>query len=179
MENNKIISKDDMKLILKNIGELIRTSRQNKGWSMANLANKSGISSSLISDLENNKGKVPNIFTLIAIARALEIPDETFIASIWNNVSPACNKIKPEDKIRTALSEYGVPNVAITNIMLYAKIFARLANYMEIYNLQELVYKSEIEQGTEREKIEPLPELKQAEKELLNLPFEIFNKNED
>ncbi len=179
MEQSKIISKDDMKLILKNISELIRTSRQDKGWSMANLANKSGISSSLISDLENNKGKVPNIFTLIAIARALEIPDETFIASIWNNVSPACNKIKPEDKIRTALSEYGVPNVAITNIMLYAKIFARLANYMEIYNLQELVYKSEIEQGTEREKIEPLPELKQAEKELLNLPFEIFNKNED
>lgn len=179
MKQSKIISKDDMKLILKNISELIRTSRQDKGWSMANLANKSGISSSLISDLENNKGKVPNIFTLIAIARALEIPDETFIASIWNNVSPACNKIKPEDKIRTALSEYGVPNVAITNIMLYAKIFARLANYMEIYNLQELVYKSEIEQGTEREKIEPLPELKQAEKELLNLPFEIFNKNED
>ena len=179
MEQSKIISKDDMKLILKNISELIRTSRQDKGWSMANLANKSGISSSLISDLENNKGKVPNIFTLIAIARALEIPDETFIASIWNNVSPACNKIKPEDKIRTALSEYGVPNVAITNIMLYAKIFARLANYMEIYNLQELVYKSEIEQGTEREKIEPLPELKQEEKELLNLPFEIFNKNED
>ena len=179
MKQSKKISKEDMQLILKNISELIRTSRQDKGWSMANLANKSGISSSLISDLENNKGKVPNIFTLIAIARALEIPDETFIASIWNNVSPACNKIKPEDKIRTALSEYGVPNVAITNIMLYAKILARLANYVEIYHLQERIYRFEMTQGTGKEKIVPLPELKKAEQALLNLPFEIFNKNEN
>lgn len=176
MENNKIISKDDMKLILKNIGELIRTSRQNKGWSMANLATKSGISSSLISDLENNKGKVPNIFTLVAIARALEIPDETFISSIWSKVSSTCSRIKLEDRLRTALSEYGVPSRFITNIMEYAKIISALSYTSQMAKMQGLIFKYEQEQGTNINNVEPMPEYKQAMSELLNLACEITNK---
>lgn len=118
--------KRDVSLIIENIGEVIKTTRTAKKWSMAKLAEEAAISSSLISDLENNKGKTPNIYTLIAIARALDIPDETFIEKIWKNVSKENKVISNDVKLRTALLDYGVPEQYIGNIMDYITFFTAI-----------------------------------------------------
>ena len=94
---------------------------------MAQLANMSNLSSSLISDLENHKGKTPNIYTLVAIARALDIPDGTFIEKIWQNVNIHNKEISDDNKLRTALLDYGVPEQYVKNIMDYATFLASIS----------------------------------------------------
>jgi transcriptional regulator with XRE-family HTH domain len=114
------MSEVEVKGILKNIGEMIRNARINKRWSMAQLAEKSGISSSLISDLENNKGKVPNIFTLISIARALNLADDEFINGFWNQAKTIPKRQEQtslESTIRHDLQNYGLPQKALIEIM--------------------------------------------------------------
>lgn len=54
------------------IGAHIKEQRNNKGWSQKKLADKIGISDSLLSKYENNK-KNPGLKTLAAIADALKI----------------------------------------------------------------------------------------------------------
>lgn len=54
------------------VGSNIKEQRNNKGWSQKTLAEKIGISDSLLSAYENNR-KNPGLNTLAAIARALEV----------------------------------------------------------------------------------------------------------
>ena len=53
---------------------MIRELREKKGWSQIELARRSGVTQSAISDIESAKTKNPRIDTMDAIARALNVP---------------------------------------------------------------------------------------------------------
>jgi transcriptional regulator with XRE-family HTH domain len=55
------------------LGAKIRFYRQGKGWSLADLAEKSGVSKAYISDLENGAAGKPNIQYVFNIAVALDV----------------------------------------------------------------------------------------------------------
>ena len=69
---------------LKKLGENIRFARNGMGWGLSDLANKSGVSKSYISDLENGVAGRPNIQYVYSIARAL---DTTLDRLIYGAVS--------------------------------------------------------------------------------------------
>lgn len=60
-----------MDIDLKRLGENIRYRRQGKNWSLADMAEGSGVSKAYISDLENGSGGKPNIQYLYRVATAL------------------------------------------------------------------------------------------------------------
>lgn len=57
------------------IGKNLREIRRAKGFTMKELSNKSKVSQSYISDLENGKNNKPSIDILIKLANALEISE--------------------------------------------------------------------------------------------------------
>lgn len=63
---------DSTQIDLKKLGANIRFRRQGKGWSLAELAEKSGVSKAYISDLENGLAGKPNIQYVFNIAVALD-----------------------------------------------------------------------------------------------------------
>ena len=63
---------DERKIDLKKLGEAVRFRRLGRGWSLAALADKSGVSKAYISDLENGTAGTPNIQYVYAIAVALD-----------------------------------------------------------------------------------------------------------
>jgi transcriptional regulator with XRE-family HTH domain len=58
---------------LKRLGHKIRFLRQGKGWGLAELSLRSGVSKAYISDLENGVAGKPNIQYLYSIAMALDV----------------------------------------------------------------------------------------------------------
>lgn len=163
-KNTGNISEIEVTNILKNIGEMIKTERTKKNWSMADLADKSGISSSLISDLENKKGKVPNIFTLISIARALNLADDEFIKSFWRQSKTVRRKNKQseqESEVRKSLLEYGIPQKALGGVMDYINMIIKAGNMYEIWQSRT--------NGMVKDKKEADEKFALAEQELLKL----------
>jgi transcriptional regulator with XRE-family HTH domain len=64
---------DDRQIDLTKLGAKIRFLRQGKGWSLADLAEKSGVPKAYISDLENGAAGRPNIQYAFNIAVALDV----------------------------------------------------------------------------------------------------------
>jgi transcriptional regulator with XRE-family HTH domain len=62
---------DDRTLDLVKLGQRIRFLRQGKGWSLSDLAERSGVSKAYISDLENGSAGKPNIQYVYSISTAL------------------------------------------------------------------------------------------------------------
>lgn len=62
---------DNAKIDLKRLGQRIRSIRLGKGWSLADLAERSKVSKAYISDLENATAGKPNIQYVYAISSAL------------------------------------------------------------------------------------------------------------
>lgn len=60
-------------LDLTRLGQNIRFQRLGRGWSLADLAEKSGVPKAYISDLENGTGGKPNVQYLYQIATALGV----------------------------------------------------------------------------------------------------------
>ncbi|MDU1604728.1 MAG: helix-turn-helix transcriptional regulator [Clostridium sp.] len=61
------------------LGIKIKSARESKNMSICELANKSGLSDSYLSRLENGQRKDPSISTVIKIVTALEISIDDFI----------------------------------------------------------------------------------------------------
>ena len=59
------------KIDLEKLGHKIRFLRQGKGWTLADLAAKTGLSKAYISDLENGSSGKPNIQYIFGLAQAL------------------------------------------------------------------------------------------------------------
>jgi transcriptional regulator with XRE-family HTH domain len=53
------------------LGELIKLSRELKGWTLRDLEERSGISNGLLSQIETGRVKDPAFGRVVAIARAL------------------------------------------------------------------------------------------------------------
>jgi XRE family transcriptional regulator of biofilm formation len=64
---------DIAKIDFQKLGHRVRFHRQGKGWTIATLAEKSGVSKAYISDLENGVAGKPNIQYVYSIAVALGI----------------------------------------------------------------------------------------------------------
>ena len=56
------------------LGDIVRGSRKKRGWSQEHLAEVAGIDQNDVSRVETGKSKNPQEQTLLAIARALDIP---------------------------------------------------------------------------------------------------------
>jgi len=59
--------------LLSQIGSLIRTRRNSMGWTLKDIAERSGVSSRFLSDLECGKGNI-SVARLADVARALDVP---------------------------------------------------------------------------------------------------------
>ena len=83
---------------LKRLGENVRFRRQGKGWTLNDLAEKSGISKAYISDLENGSAGKPNIQYVFAIANALGVTlDELLDDAAPKRPDSAKKRRGPED----------------------------------------------------------------------------------
>lgn len=61
-----------MGLDLERLGQNIRFRRTGRGWSLGDLAEKTGLSKAYLSDLENGRGGRPNIQYLMQVAKIFE-----------------------------------------------------------------------------------------------------------
>src|SRR6185295_12801892 len=59
--------------LLSQIGNRVRTRRTNMGWTLREVAERSGVSSRFLSDLEAGKGNI-SVARLADVARALDVP---------------------------------------------------------------------------------------------------------
>jgi len=59
--------------LLHQIGTLVRTRRTSMGWTLREIAERSGVSSRFLSDLESGKGNI-SVARLANVARALDVP---------------------------------------------------------------------------------------------------------
>src|SRR5215471_320340 len=63
----------DHTALLSQIGTLVRTRRTTMGWTLREIAERSGVSSRFLSDLETGKGNI-SVARLADVARALDVP---------------------------------------------------------------------------------------------------------
>jgi XRE family aerobic/anaerobic benzoate catabolism transcriptional regulator len=59
--------------LLSQIGSLVRARRQSMSWTLREIADRSGVSSRFLSDLESGKGNI-SVARLADVARALDVP---------------------------------------------------------------------------------------------------------
>src|SRR2546430_15987496 len=59
--------------VLFQIGNLVRSRRTTMGWTLREIAERSGVSSRFLSDLESGKGNI-SVARLADVARALDVP---------------------------------------------------------------------------------------------------------
>ena len=62
---------DKITLDLQKLGHTVRFLRKGKGWTLADLAERTGLSKAYLSDLENGSAGKPNIQYMFTIAQAL------------------------------------------------------------------------------------------------------------
>lgn len=112
--------KEDVKYIIGEFGALVKKERNKQEMKIQELSAKSGVSVGVISDLENQKKeKIPNLYTLVALARTLKIGNNYFVRLIFGNIAHEEPKEKTPDQILTeALVAYGVPSDVAANILV-------------------------------------------------------------
>ena len=125
MENKKEITpyilkiQEEVKAIIRKFGAIVAKTRKDKEMKLQELSQKSGVSIGVISDLENGKDKIPNLYTLIALAKTLEIKNDEFLRIIFGEiVHKDPTKKDPSDILVDALVAYGVPTDVAANILV-------------------------------------------------------------
>lgn len=112
----------------------LKNARKQKGWSIAQLARESGVSVGVISDLENDKGKVPSLVNFIALTRALDMPEEYVLDAVLetrefklvnNEFVYGDDKINPNDTLINALKAYGIHDIESIDFMLNTAMFVK------------------------------------------------------
>lgn len=167
-----------LKQVLHDIGNTIKDARTRHNLTMAKLAEKAGVSSSVISDLENYKNIPPNIQTLMRLANALELPEETFLKKIWVNITKqnAHRDMHATEKLRLALSEYGLPTVCMDRILDQIDYYISLNCLENNCTNINAIYESELENRTKMEDIVLSPALLSDIKRNIVLIREIKNR---
>src|SRR5438309_6736974 len=66
--------------LLTQIGDRVRTRRTSMGWTLREIAERSGVSSRFLSDLEAGKGNI-SVARLADVARALDVPVVSLLPS--------------------------------------------------------------------------------------------------
>ncbi len=123
----------ELKCIIKGIGGTIKMKRDELGWSTDKLSKESGVSTGAISALENYNNKMPNIYTLVSLAKALGLSSDAFLELL---AVKTLNDKKNTDKIKSldsALLMYGVPYDVLNQVKSY--IDFSIFNYITSFEL--------------------------------------------
>src|SRR5213083_2520837 len=67
------MDQNDQNALLAHIGTRVRRRRTSMGWTLRDIASRSGVSSRFLSDLEAGKGNI-SVLRLADVARALDVP---------------------------------------------------------------------------------------------------------
>lgn len=136
--------------ILYNIGDLIKDTRKANNIRISDLAQSANVSTSVISELENHKGVIPNIYTLISITHALGLPDETLFEHAWKNVSKVqtFDDLPTLEKLKNALTDYGLPPACLNSVIDYVDYYVAINNLQRDYKIIKFIYENELKEGT-------------------------------
>lgn len=153
LEHNKL--REKVEKALENIGDLIKKERKRKDIKIAKLSALAGVSSSVISDLENHKGVMPNIYTLVAIADALDLPDETFLNVIWGNVAnkKTLDNVGKQERLKAVLSDYGLKANYIDKVINQINYYVSLENLDTDFKTINAIVEMELASGTKLQNI--------------------------
>ena len=83
MNNPKEINIDSMLIA---IAKMIKEQKEALNLTVAELSEKSGVSVGVISDLINNRGRVPSLANFAKLAIALELPEDMFTGLIMGKI---------------------------------------------------------------------------------------------
>jgi len=128
MTNNSDKNIEKIKNTIWDSVEKLKEARNQIGWSIAELSRQSGVSVGVISDLENNKGKVPSLANFIALTRTLKMSEAFVIKTIQGEHSPM--KCKNDEKeleytLINCLRDYGLYDENSTKFIFQAIKFAK------------------------------------------------------
>ena len=96
---------DSARIDLVKLGHKVRFLRQGKGWTLSDLAEKSGISKAYISDLENGAAGKPNIQYVYAITLALDVTLNDLLDDTTARASERSKRKRTERDLPPGLSE--------------------------------------------------------------------------
>ena len=85
-----------MELDLERLGQNIRFRRTGRGWSLGDLAEKTGLSKASLSDLENGRGGRPNIQYLMQVAKVFETTIDDLVSGTTETVVTESSDEEPE-----------------------------------------------------------------------------------
>jgi len=115
MKNPKEINVDSMLIA---IGQIIKEQKERLDLTVADLSEKSGVSVGVISDLINNRGRVPSFINFVKLAIALELPEDMFTGLIQGKIEQVQkdNKCSRED-VEQVLLRYGLKKESLPTLM--------------------------------------------------------------
>lgn len=106
---NPSLKIDDIKKDIWESITYLKRARNQIGWTIAELSRKSGVSVGVISDLENEKGKVPSLANFIALTRALGMSKEFVLGLVLDyKICSKSQKVDTSKSIINNLQEYGI-----------------------------------------------------------------------
>lgn len=120
---------------LSKLGNIIEEQRRILDIKVADLSKKSGVSIGVISDLINNRGRMPSLLNFIKIANALELSDDIILGIFKGQDNSVENKKLSRNEMRVALNNYGLPKGYANNMLI--QIDALLAHHAMIKQRQE------------------------------------------
>ena len=100
-----MINNDKM---LEAIAFLIKEQRAELNLTVAQLSERSGVSVGVISDLENNRGRVPSLINFVKLAKALKLPDDMFTGLIEGNIDIQRNTEQLRENLKDTMLHYGL-----------------------------------------------------------------------
>jgi len=108
---------------LKRLGENVRFRRQGKGWTLNDLAEKSGISKAYISDLENGAAGKPNIQYVFAIANALGVTLDQLLDNAAPRQVDSSRRKRPAEELPPGLKELQLEmNLSDSEVEMLAQV---------------------------------------------------------
>ena len=108
---------------LKRLGENVRFRRQGKGWTLNDLAEKSGISKAYISDLENGAAGKPNIQYVFAIANALGVTLDELLDDAAPKRADSSKKKRTAEELPPGLKELQMDmNLSESEVEMLAQV---------------------------------------------------------
>lgn len=126
--NKTPMNMEEIKATIWDSVKTLKEARVQMGWSIAELSRRSSVSVGVISDLENNKGKVPSLANFIALTRTLHM-SEFFVLRTIQGI-PSQRKQKDDKKeleymFKNCLRDMGLYDSEAINFLYKAMEFAR------------------------------------------------------
>ncbi|MBU4175917.1 MAG: helix-turn-helix domain-containing protein [Actinobacteria bacterium] len=102
-------------------GNLIKAERERREWSLRELADKSGVSTGAISQIERGKRRSPHEKTMKRLVKALELDVGEQEREMDDISTPALSS--PMQELYNALWKLGLSRVAIDNILQITRLW--------------------------------------------------------